>query len=134
MINVKDVVTLRVPYPDTFSELARKSHMYICIEAFCLYCTLVKCQSFKPYHLATNSAPVCRIIEQPDIARNPFRHPTIIDLDKVFVATRSLFQDNLKTAQGVSDTLLSDIQANVDFNVARIALTNAELQAVNYKL
>jgi len=77
---------------------------------------------------------VCRIIEQPDIARNPFRHPTIIDLDKVFVATRSLFQDNLKTAQGVSDTLLSDIQANVDFNVARIALTNAELQAVNYKL
>lgn len=32
LINIKDVITLRVPYPDATAELAKKSHMYICVE------------------------------------------------------------------------------------------------------
>jgi hypothetical protein len=75
-----------------------------------------------------------RIVEQPDVTRNPFRHPTVIDLDKLFVATRSLFSDNLKTEQGVSDALFVDIQANLSTVIARVALSDAELQAVNPKL
>jgi len=134
LINVKDVITLRVPYPDAVSELAKKAHMYICVGVPDPSCELVKCQSFKPYHLITGSAPVCRIVEPPDTTRNPFRHPTVIDLDKLFVATRSLFQDDLKATQGISDVLFSDIIANLSASIIRIALSDADLQAVNSKL
>lgn len=131
LINIKDVIKLRVPYPDATSELARKSHMYICIGVPDPFCELIKCQSFKPYHLLQNSAPVHRIVEQPDINRNPFRHPTVIDLDKRFSATRSLFPDQLKAVRGISDALLTEIQGNICDTVERVALSDAELKAIN---
>jgi hypothetical protein len=113
------------------SGLAKKAHMYICTGTPDPSCELAKCQSFKPRHLLSGSAPVCRIIEQPDVARNPFQHPTVIDLDKLFTATRSLFPDNLKTARGVSEALFMEIQAKLGAAIMRIALSDAELQAVN---
>lgn len=131
MINLKDVITLRVPYPDVASELAINPHMYICINIPGSTCELVKCQSFKPYHLLSNSEPIHRIVEQPDISRNPFRHPTIIDLDKIFVATQSLFPDRLKAIRGISDTLFSTILNKVNNTVVRVALSDAELKAAN---
>ncbi len=131
MIDIKDVITLRVPYPDATSELARKSHMYICVEVSGPTCELVKCQSFKPYHLLQNSMPVHRIVEQPDSSRNPFQHPTVIDLDKCFSATRSLFPNQLKAARGISDALLTEIRDNICETAERVTLSNAELKAVN---
>jgi hypothetical protein len=113
------------------SRLAKKAHMYICVGTPDPSCELAKCQSFKPYHFLSGSVPMRRIIEQPDAARNPFRHPTVIDLDKLFTATRSLFPDNLKTARGVSDALFMEIQAKLGVAILRIALSDAELQAVN---
>lgn len=134
MINIKDVITLRVPYPDATAELAKKSHIYICVETPDPVCKLIKCQSFKPYHLLPNSAPLHRVVEQSDINRNPFQHPTVIDLDKLFIAVRSLFPDSLKTARGISDALLTVIRENIDDTVESVALTDAELKAVNSAL
>ncbi len=134
MINIKDVITLRVPYPDATGELAKKSHMYICVETTDPLCKLIKCQSFKPYHMLPNSAPLHRIVEQPDISRNPFQHPTVIDLDKLFSATRSLFPDRLKTAKGISDALLTTIQENISNTVENVTLSDAELKTINSAL
>ncbi|MCL2088226.1 MAG: hypothetical protein FWH14_01965 [Oscillospiraceae bacterium] len=134
MIDTKDVIIIRVPYPTAFSNLAKKSHMYICVNVPDLSCELVKCQSFKPYHDNLYSEPVCRIVEQPDLSRNPFRHPTVIDLDKLFVATRSLFPDQLKAARDVCDALFSEIQTKLGEYVERITFLDAELQAVNHAL
>ena len=131
MIEEKDVITLRVPYPDSAGELAKKSHMYICFRVPGPACELIKCQSFKPYHLLSNSLPVRRIVEQPDPNRSPFRHPTVIDLDKLFSATRSLFPDRLKAAQGIGDDLFALIQNNVEEAIERVTLSDAELRAVN---
>jgi hypothetical protein len=75
--------------------------------------------------------PVCRVTEQPDIARNPFRHPTIIDLGKLFTAARLIFPDSLKAVRNVSDALFREIQINLIASVKRVALSDAELQSVN---
>lgn len=131
MIDLKDVISLRVPYPDVASGLAKNPHMYICVRVPDSTCELVKCQSFKPYHLLSNSEPIHRIVEQPDASRNPFRHPTVIDLDKLFVATQSLFPDQLKATRGVSDTLFSTIQNEIDDTVKKVPLSDAELKATN---
>ena len=134
MINTKDVITIRVPYPDTTSILARIPHMYICTDVSDPSCELVKCQSFKPYHTLVGSSPVCRIVEQPNNTRNPFRHPTIIDLDKLFIAMRTLLPDSLITTQGVCDALLVEIKTKINATVERITLTEAGLQTVNYAI
>jgi len=82
----------------------------------------------------SGAAPVRRIVEQPDKSRNPFRHPTVIDLDKLFVVTRPLLSNALKTAQGVNDDLFMEIKAKIIGSIARVALTDAELKAVNNRL
>lgn len=131
MINVKDVITLRVPYPDVTSELAKKSHMYICIETSSPLCRLVKCQSFKPYHSLKNSLPVNRLTEQPNISRNPFQHPTVIDLDKLFSATHALLPESLKAPRGISDAVLTAIKENIPEAVKIVNLSDSELKSIN---
>jgi hypothetical protein len=116
------------------SELAKKAHMYICTDIPEPSCELVKCQRYKPYHTLSGSEPVRRITEPPDMTRNPFRHPTVIDLDKIFTATRSLFPDSLKTTQGVCDALFAEIRLNLRTDTVRVALTDAELRSVNPKI
>jgi hypothetical protein len=82
-----------------------------------------------------NSSPVCRIVEPADASRNPFLHPTVIDLDKLFIATRSLFPDNLKTAKGVCDALFAKIQANITaIAIMRVSLSDTDLQVLNHVL
>jgi hypothetical protein len=75
-----------------------------------------------------------RIVEPPDAARNPFRHPTIIDLDKLFVARRLLFQDNLKAVRGVCDALFVEIQNDLGINAGQVFLSGADIKALNYRL
>lgn len=131
LISPKDVIILRIPYPNTTSGLAEKPHMYICINALNLTCKFVKCQSFKPYHMMPNSLPINRIIEQPNSNENPFRHPTVIDLDKVFTSTQLSFPDSLKTARGISDTLFLRIQACISQDIKSVALSHDELRTLN---
>lgn len=134
MINLRDVIKLRVPYPDVTSELAKKSHMYICVGESDPACELVKCQRFKPYHHERNSMPLKRVVEQPNSNRNPFRHPTVIDLDKRFSATRSLFPDQLKASRGISDALLMEIRDKILDATECVELSDDELKAINLVL
>ena len=134
LINVKDVVTLYVPYPDSSSIIAHKPHMYICIRVTGLLCEMVKCQSFKPYHATPGTPPTHRIIEHPDPLSNPFKHPTVIDLDKIFVVTHSLIHDKLKASRGVGDAIYDQIIKNLSPTAPRITFSDADLRTVNYKL
>ena len=131
MIEIKDVVTLKVPHPDITSVLAERPHMYICCKIPDSSCELVKCQTFKAYHRASGSKPYRRIIKNPDVTRNPFRATTLIDLDKLFIATRALLPESLKTAQGICDELHKEILSNLNETTLRVVLADDELRLIN---
>ena len=83
MINQRDVIRIKIPYPSINDKLAMSAHMYICRQAAMPKYEFVKCQTLKPYMLLNN---IMRhyIDEEPDITRNPFKHTTRIDCDKTF--------------------------------------------------
>lgn len=117
MINAKDVLRMRIPYPGISSDLAVSSHMYICKTADTPVYEFVKCQSLKPYML-TNSLFNHYCDEMPDISRNPFRRPTRIDCDKLFTTEHVIYRDDLKTAarpdvcKELFDTVLTELHAD----------------------
>ena len=96
MIRKKDVVRIKVPFPDISSDLATNSHMYICREAAGNTYRFIKCQTLKPYMLYS-SIFAHYWDELPDITRNPFARETRIDCDKEFVTTGVQYSDALKT-------------------------------------
>lgn len=84
MINPKDVVTIKVPYPDISAGLAQQAHMYICYRNNQESKHLVKCQRFKGYMLEKDFMKHC-VQEPADLTRNPFKAFTVIDCDKLFL-------------------------------------------------
>lgn len=114
MINRKDVIRLRVPFPDISSDLATNAHMYICREVCGKTYRFVKCQTLKPYMLI--SAIMSHYWdEQPDITRNPFSNPTRIDCDKEFATFSVQYDDRLKTPTrpDVCDDLMNHVEAEL---------------------
>lgn len=96
MINRKDVIRIKVPFPTIDSRLAIESHMYICRRADNGTFGFVKCQPLKPYMLTVR--PILHYWdEKPDIERNPFQKTTRIDCDKEFVTCSVQYDDRLKT-------------------------------------
>lgn len=96
MINERDVLRMKVPYPSVDSKLAASSHMYICQNAKSPHYSFVKCQTLKPYMLVNNTMKhYCD--EQPDRSRNPFQKVTRIDCDKLFSTHAVSYHDSLKT-------------------------------------
>lgn len=93
MINSKDVIRLKMPFPNINSKLAVSSHMYVCYTHITNNYGLVKCQTFKNmfYNLQH------RIIESKDPTRNPFNHKTLIDCDKLFKLNKIVIPDSLLT-------------------------------------
>jgi len=96
LIKEKDVVTMRVPFPDIDSNLAVSPHMYICMKNSSEK-KFIKCQSKKPHHLMKNKEPFRRVVEDPNISRNPFKRKTLIDCDKVFVINGVTIHSELLT-------------------------------------
>jgi len=84
MIKKKDVLTMRIPFPDVDSKLARIGHMYICLDNKNPK-EFLKCQTERPYLARPNSPPYQYIKTMPDIQHNPFRVPTFVDCDKSFI-------------------------------------------------
>lgn len=96
MINTRDVVRMKVPYPNMDSGLAAAAHMYICKENKGHKYEYIKCQTLKPYMLTENHMRhYCD--EDADISRNPFRRTTRIDCDKLFQTRTVEYADGLKT-------------------------------------
>ncbi|MDF1997584.1 hypothetical protein [Peribacillus frigoritolerans] len=102
MIEKMDVVTMRIPFPTISSDLAVKSHMYICMENGTNK-KFVKCQTFKPTHRITGKHPFRFVDEKPDINRNPFQNHTTIDCDKTFNV------NNVKMNLGLRATMRNDV-------------------------
>ena len=102
----KDVVLLKIPYPNEESALNKIPHMYICFDIDGETAKFLKCQSYKPYHDLKNSPPINRVIEDANPTRNPFKRKTLIDLDKVFVTDKVRCLD---TMGKIDDALLKEL-------------------------
>ncbi|WP_290033559.1 hypothetical protein [Ligilactobacillus cholophilus] len=132
MIRQKDVITIRMPYPNIHSRLAKKAHMYICkkhdIES---EYELIKCQSYK-----TKDLPYLnhRIIEDADIRRNPFNHRSLIDCDKLFLCQNINISDVFLTSKrrDVCSDLYDDIinELNED-GFDTISLPAEDMKCIN---
>ena len=72
-----------LPFPNLSSALARKPHMYICLENKHPKRFII-CRSTKPYLLEPDMSPYQFIQAMPDIRHNPFIKPTLLDCDKSF--------------------------------------------------
>ena len=78
LIEKKEVVQLKIPYPDIHSGLAKKLHMYICVKKVHSTKRLVKCQSMKLSNIIGGTGMTNYIITPADINHNPFTHTTLI--------------------------------------------------------
>lgn len=96
MIEEKDVIRMKVPYPNIDAGLALQAHMYICRRSQGFNYGFVKCQTLKPYMLRSNV--MSHYIDEPaDITRNPFRRAFRIDCDKLFTTSSVCYDDDMKT-------------------------------------
>lgn len=96
LIDRKNVIRMKVPYPDIESGLAAIRHMYICKDANDPHYGFIKCQTLKPYML--NKNPMQHYVdEQPDISRNPFERLTRIDCDKLFTTDTVRYHHRMLT-------------------------------------
>ena len=75
MINPKDVIIMRIPYPTINEGLAVKPHMYICRSQSDKNYKYFKCQTLKPYMLIDNPMTYFHD-EEADLNRNPFKRKT----------------------------------------------------------
>lgn len=136
MINTKDVIRMKMPYPSVSDKLAVSSHMYICKKADGLNYEYVKCQTLKPYMLAN---PIFKhyVDEDADISRNPFQRRTRIDCDKTFSTSKVQYDDGLKTitrpdvCQELYDNVIQELKAD---GYDKIAVNENELITINFMI
>ena len=96
MINEREVIRIKIPYPTLQSNLALNAHMYICKKIDNTIHEFIKCQTLKPYMLTQNIMKhFCD--EYPNIKRNPFIRITRIDCDKIFVTNSVKYDSELRT-------------------------------------
>jgi hypothetical protein len=106
---------MRLPFPNTRSRLAMRSHMYICLKDGTNK-TIVKCQSEKPTHLISSNPPFRYVREEPNIDRNPFNNNSLIDCDKTFSINDVRIDTSLLTTirKDICDDLLEEIYEELD--------------------
>ncbi|WP_156646337.1 hypothetical protein [Lentibacillus sp. JNUCC-1] len=136
MIDEKNVIRMRVPFPDIDSGLAARPHMYICLKSGTQK-EFIKCQTFKPRHLFRNKAPHNYLIEDPDIDRNPFYDKTTIDCDKSFGVENVTVDKSLITdkREDVCDALFRGVKHKINHsNFVTNFLDIAPLLTINSKI
>lgn len=112
MINIADVITMRVPFPNRLSILAVTAHMYICIKNG-KDKEFIKCQTFKLTHILDDSPPRQILIEEPDNSRNPFIRKTTIDCDKSFFVSCVIIDKELLATRNVCNELLDSVMKKI---------------------
>ena len=119
-------MALYLPFPTISSDLAVKNHMYICIDnSMTKNKELVKNQTFKPA-LLTRRLVKNFMIEEPDLARNPFTRPTLIDLDKVFMLDNTVIPTSYlaRRRRNVSEELYEEVYATQSRNLLGVGEKN----------
>lgn len=114
MINKREVINLKLPFPNIDSGLAKKRHMYICKDSKPNY-SFIKSQTFKASILLHVKN---YIVEPPDLERNPFSKKTLIDLDKEFHINKSVIISRESLCRGsrqdVCEELFEEIIGGAD--------------------
>lgn len=137
LISPKDVIRMKVPFPNMTSGLAVLAHMYICKTVKGQYHEFIKCQTLKPYMLQSRHQvqPMTHFHdEQPDISRNPFSKPTRIDCDKIFASSTSNYSQQMRTTirPDVSTDLFNLLQAKINQNtIQTIDMDENQLKSLN---
>lgn len=133
MINAKDVVRMKIPYPDISANLAVSSHMYICKSVSGNVYEYVRCQTLKPKMLV-GTLLKHYVDEEADILRNPFQRTTRIDCDKVFTTKSVQYDSRLKTTvrpdicQELYDQVMEEVVAD---RYVVIEMNEEELTSIN---
>ena len=136
MINSRDVIRMKVPFPDISSSLAIQSHMYICKDSVHPSYGFIKCQTLKPYMLT--SPIMSHYIDEPaDVTRNPFKRTSRIDCDKLFTSSSVSYSDSLKATirTDVCEELFSKIISElVTDGYCSIPIYEPDLVAINSQI
>ena len=132
MINSKDVIRMKIPYPSINSNMAVSAHMYICRNRSELNYEYIKCQTLKPSMLI-NSPMTNYHDESPDITRNPFTKKTRIDCDKLFLTSNVSYDISLKTTTrpDVSDDLFNAVNQKLLNGYSKVNINEGELKLLN---
>ena len=134
LIKEKDVIRMKIPFPNISAKLAVQAHMYICGRDSSPEYGFIKCQTLKPQMLGN---PIfSHYIDEPaDISRNPFTRTSRIDCDKLFVTESVRYDDGLKTTsrpdvcQSLYDSVKSELVAD---GYQTIPINENELVSLNY--
>jgi len=133
LIDEKDVIRMKVPFPNISSALAVQAHMYICGFSSEPDFGFIKCQTLKPYMLNTNIIKHY-IDENADISRNPFGHASRIDCDKLFTPSSVRYDDKMKTPDrnDVCDELYNSVKHELETDgYTQIPMNEDELVSLN---
>ena len=128
MIKKKDVVIMRIPFPNIESQLARDAHMYICLENHPK--KFLKCQSSYKHLKDVKSPPYNFIEEIPDIRHNPFGRVTLIDCDKSFLMSHdiSLTEDLLhRKRRDISEELFGKLEYAIKHDKFKEVVLDAKI-------
>ena len=134
LIRPKDIVRLRMPYPDMASGLMR-SHMYICEQNDEYDKKLVKCQRFKNYMVTDDTNPITNGVKVTPGVGNPFKSTTVIDCDKHFFIEHVIIPTELIANQSIPQ-IDQSIFLQITEKVSSAALITIDKQTflrANYK-
>lgn len=136
MIEVRNVVTIKIPFPDINSDLANVPHMYICLEKQAEIKELLKCQTFKN-EMIINNVTKNYVCENPNPERNPFNKPTLIDCDKIFKVKNVKIDLSLRTfpIHSICKNLHSQVKEKLENKEHEIHnLDKTELEMLNGRI
>lgn len=108
MIKPQDVITAYIPFPDVSSELAVRSHMYICKEPG-RDKEILKIQSLKPRHFFEMPCEKYERLSAND-NDNPCKKDSIVDLDKTFKLFDVCIPETKLAKRNIGDFTYNKIQ------------------------
>ena len=118
-----------LPFPNIASTLAKKPHMYICLEESYPK-KFIKCQTFKSHYRKPNTPPQEFIEVLPDIKHNPFIKSTLIDCDKSFCLDRDVvISEALLTTRrrDISEELFGELEEKIDHEDFKEIILNTKI-------
>lgn len=129
MISEKDVIKIRIPYPNITDNLAKHAHMYA-VETDRL--SLFSIQTAKPFLVEQSILENYITLDCGD--GSPVRHKSYLAMDIRFILENVLVPDELKTPVGLSDSIFERLKDKARFVKSDMLLDNQEVVQINEKV
>ncbi len=129
----KDIIRIKVPFPNIEGKLATMAHMYLCIESG-VNKKIVSCQTKKPHLLNKNHPPYKLVEVEAPSASNPFSRPTIIACDYAFSLSKVKIAPSMLTIKrrNISDEIYDKVLIEIAHKEFHIKVINKhELLSIN---